>query len=104
MYETSGSQFFRMTTGIQSGSGTFDKSRLAMTFFTNVGVTEILCRVRFFLEGKTGKEIPKSSRLEFSEKIVVNNFASSYAEGNTSGLLNRGGIADFVENTISNCQ
>ena len=46
------------------------------------------------LEGKTGREIPESSRLEFLEEISANNFALSDAEDNTSGLLNREGIAD----------
>ena len=32
MYETSGSQFFKTTTGIQSGLDAFDKSKLIMTF------------------------------------------------------------------------
>ena len=32
MYESSGSQFFRTTTGIQSGLDNFDKSSLVMTF------------------------------------------------------------------------
>ena len=39
------------------------------------------------LEGKTGKEIPESSRLEFIEKFSANNFALSDAEEKTSGLL-----------------
>ena len=30
-----------------------------------LGVTEILCNFKLVLEGKTGKEIPESSRLEF---------------------------------------
>ena len=42
-----------------------------------------------------GKEIPESSRLEFLEKFLANNFALSDAEDNTSGPLNRGGIADL---------
>ena len=42
-----------------------------------------------------GKEIPESSRLEFSEKFSANNFALSDVEDNTSGPLNRGGIADL---------
>ena len=67
-----------------------------MTFLTILGVTEILCRFKLVLEGKTGKEIPESSRLEFKEKFSANNFASSDAEDNTSGLLNRGGIADLL--------
>ena len=44
---------------------------------------------------KTDKEIPESSRLEFLEKFSANNFALSDAEDNTSGPLNRGGIADL---------
>ena len=44
---------------------------------------------------ETGKEIPESSRLEFIEKFSANNFALSDAEDNTSGPLNRGGIADL---------
>ena len=43
----------------------------------------------------TGKEIPKSSRLEFLEKISTNHFPLLDAEDNTFGLLDRGGIADL---------
>ena len=60
-----------------------------------MGVTEILCSFKLVLEGKTGKETPESSRLEFKEKFSPNNFALSDAEDNTSSLLNRGGIADL---------
>ena len=95
MYESSGSQFFRTTTGIQSGPDAFDESRFAMTFLTILGVMDLLCSFRLVLEGKTGKEIPESSRFEFLEKFLVNNFALSDAEDNTSGPLNRGGIADL---------
>ena len=95
MYETSGSQFFRTTTEMQSGPDAFDKSRFITTFLTILGVTEILCSFKLVLEGKTGKEIPESSRLEFLEKFLANNFALSDAEDNTSRPLNRGGIADL---------
>ena len=61
-----------------------------MTFLTIWEVTEILCSFKLVLEWGTGKDIPESSRLEFLE-----NFAFSDAEGNTSGPLNRGGIADL---------
>ena len=64
-----------------------------MTFLTILEVTEILCSFKLVLEGKTGKEIPESSRLEFSEKFSANNFALSDAEDKTSRPLNRGGIA-----------
>ena len=66
-----------------------------MIFLTIFGVTEILCSFRLVVEGKTGKKIPESSRLEFLEKFLANNFALSEAEDNTSGLLNRGGITDL---------
>ena len=61
-------------------------------FVTILGVTEILCSFRLVLKGKTGMEIPESSRLEFLEKFSANNFALSDAEDNTSRPLNRGGI------------
>ena len=74
-----------------------------MTFSIILGVIEILCSFRLVLEGKIRKEIPESSRLEFLEKFIANNFALSHAEDNTPGMLNRGGVTDlFVENTISN--
>ena len=46
------------------------------------------CSFTLVRQGKTGKEIPESSRLEFSEKLSENNFALSDAEDNTSGPLN----------------
>ena len=66
-----------------------------MTFLAILGVTEILCSFRLVLERKTDKEIPESSRLEFSEKFLANNLALSDAEDNTSRSLNREGIADL---------
>ena len=66
-----------------------------MNFLTILGVTEILYSFRLVLEGKTGKEITESSRLEFLEKRLANKFALSDAEDKTSGQLNRGGIADL---------
>ena len=95
MYDSSGSQFFRTTTGIQSEPDALDESRFVMTFLTILGGMEILSSFRLVLEGKTGKEIPESSRLEFLEKFLANNFALSDTEDNTSGQLNRGGIADL---------
>ena len=57
-----------------------------------MAVTEILCSFRLVLEGKTGKEIPESLRLEFLEKFSAHNFAFSDAEDTTSRLLNRASI------------
>ena len=93
MYENSDSQFFRTTTGIQPYAS--DESRFIMTFLTILGVMDILCCFRLVLERKTGREIPESSRFEFLEKFLANNFALSDAEDNTSGPLNREGIADL---------
>ena len=95
MYESSGSQFVRTTTGIQSGPDAFDESRFVMTFLTILGVTKILCNFRLVLEGKTGKETPDSSRLESLEKFFSNSFPLLDAEGNTSRPLNREGTADL---------
>ena len=59
MNESSGSQFYRNITRIQSGPNVFDESRFVMTFLT----------ILLILEGKAGKEIPESSRLEILEKF-----------------------------------
>ena len=59
---------------IQSGPNAFDELGFVMTLITILGVKETLCSFRLVLEGKTGKEIPESSRLEFLEKILANNF------------------------------
>ena len=77
------------------GPDAFDKSRFITTFLTILGVTEISCSFKLVLEGKTRKETTESSGLEFKEKFSANNFALSDAEDNTSGPLNRGGIADL---------
>ena len=105
MYESSGSKFFRTTTRIQSGPDAFDESRFVMTFLTILGVMET-CSFRLVLEGKAGKEIPESSRFEFLEKFLANNFALSDAEDNTSGPLNRGGTADLplLRTLLAICQ
>ena len=60
MNESSGSQFFRTTTRIQLGPDAFDESRFIMPFLAILGVIEILYNFRLVLEGKTGREIPKS--------------------------------------------
>ena len=65
-----------------------------MTFLTILGVTEI-CSFRLVLEGKTGKEIPESSKLESLEKFSGNNFALSDAEDSNPKLFNRGGLSDL---------
>ena len=68
-------EFFRTTTGIQSGPDAFDESRFSMTFLTILAVIEILCSFRIVLEGNTGKEIPESKirvlRKVFSKQFCV---------------------------------
>ena len=66
-----------------------------MTFLIILRVTKILWCFKLVLEGKTGKKIPESSRLEFLEKFSANNFGSSNTKDNTYEPLNRGGIADL---------
>ena len=95
MCESPDSQFLRISTGIQSGPDVFDETRFVMTLLNILGVTEILCCFRLVLEEKAGKEMPESSRLEFIEKFLANNFALSDVEDNISGPLNRRGIADL---------
>ena len=75
----------------------FDKLRFIMTFLTILKVREILCSFKWVLEGKTGSEIPESSRLEFLE---------SDAEDSTSRPLNRCGIADLplLRTLLAICQ
>ena len=88
-------QFFRTTTGIQSGPDAFDESRFVMTVLIILGVTEILCCFTFVLVEKIGKAVPESSRLELLEIFLANNFDLSDAEDNTSGELNSRGRADL---------
>ena len=66
-----------------------------MTILTILRVMEILCSFRLVLEGKTCKEMSQSSRLEFVEKFLANNFALSSAEGSTSGSLNRRALVEL---------
>ena len=56
---------------------------------------EILCSFNLVLEGKTDKEIPQSSRLEFLEKFLVNIFGLSNVEDNNWRALNGGDMADL---------
>ena len=81
MYESSGSQFFRTTIGIQSGPDTFDESRFLMTFLTILGVTEISYSFRnmviklYVLRGYSGEITQPHSfkgiyNMEFLHKLT----------------------------------
>ena len=87
MKAKAGSHFLRTSTGIQSRPKAFDKSRLAMTFLINLGVTWILCSFILVLEGNAAKVIPELSRFELLEIFFANNFALSEANYKTSSLL-----------------
>ena len=56
-----------------------------MTFLTIFQVTEILCSFKLVQEGKTGKEIPESSRLVFLEKLSEIFFALSDTKTTSPG-------------------
>ena len=66
-----------------------------MIFFTILEVKFFFCCFRLVLEEKTGKDILESSRLEFFEKFLANNFALSDTEDNHSWSLNKESIADL---------
>ena len=46
-----------------------------MTFLMILGVNENVMQFQVSVRRETGKEIPKSSRLEFLEKFLANNLA-----------------------------
>ena len=50
---------------------------------------------QLILKEKTDKEILESSILEFLQNFSAKHFALSDGKDNTSGLLNRGNIADL---------
>ena len=66
-----------------------------MIFFTILEVKLFVCCFRLVLEEKTGKDILDSSRLEFFEKFLGNNFALSDTEDNRSWSLNKESPADL---------
>ena len=87
MYESSGSQFFRTTTGIQSGPDTFDESRFVMTFLTILAVEEI-CSFRLVVEGKTERDT-QVIKIRVLRKVFSKQFSKSRP-------LNIVGIADLA--------
>ena len=60
----------------------FDESRFVMTFLAIFGIMEILWNFRLVIEGKTGKKIPESSKLESLEKFLPNNSVQLVPHGN----------------------
>ena len=73
-----------------------------MTFLTVLGVTEKLCSFKLVLEGKAGKEIHKSSILEFLDKnpaILLYQLQKTIL---CAYEYRRYSIFTFFENTINN--
>ena len=60
MHESSGLQFFRSTTGIQSGLDVLDRLRLVMTSLTNSQVSEIIQSFKLVLERIESQEMLES--------------------------------------------
>ena len=58
----------------QDQTDVFDKSTAVMTFLTILGVKEILCRVRLFLEGKTGKYYTSVIKITVFRKVFSKQF------------------------------
>ena len=105
MYESSGSQFFRTTTGTQSGPDAFNESRFGLTFLTILGVKEYY-KSLVVLEGKKVKRWPSHQDQSFLKTFLPNSFTLSHAEGKTYGPLNRGGIVDLplLRTLLAICQ
>ena len=59
-------------------------------FHSNIDITQ------FKISSRKQGSYSESSRLDLSVKISGNNFALADAEGNSSGSLNRGEIADLI--------
>ena len=77
-----------------------------MTFFNHLGSYRNIMQFQIVLEGKTGKEIPESSKLEFLKKFSAINFALSDTKDNTSRPLTGGGIVDLplLRTLLAICQ
>ena len=60
-----------------------------MTILTILGITEILYSFELVLEGKTGKEVPESSRLEFLEKKYSKHFYFNINKGQNKSIQPR---------------
>ena len=66
-----------------------------MTFSTNLWVTEVLFSFRLVPEGKTGKKLLKSSRLESPKIVYSKQFCFIRCRRQLLRSLNKVGIADF---------
>ena len=69
MYEKSGSCFFKTNTGIQSGLGTLEDSKSAMTFLIILGGTEILNSFRLVSGERAVREIMTHQNLSSQKRF-----------------------------------
>ena len=80
----------------QSNTYRKDLSWLYFDLFNHLGSYRNVCSFRLVLDGKTGKVIPESWRLEFWENILTTNFSLSNAKDNTFRPWNSADIADLL--------
>ena len=102
MYESSCSQFFRTTTGIQSGLDGFDESRFIMTFLTILTVAEILCNFRLVLKQKTCRDT-RLIQIRVLRKVFSQQFCFTKCRRQHLQVIKwwRYSRFIFVKNTIS---
>ena len=87
---------FRSATEIQSRPDALMESRAAATFFTLLGVLEILHSYKSFVKMDVGRKLPEASRFNISKKIYANRFALSDTHNKISGLLNMKDTAELL--------
>ena len=86
MYESSGSQFFRTTTGMQSGPDNLDESRFVMTFLAILGN---IMQFQISSRRENRQRDTRVIKIRVSRKVLSKIFALSDAENNASSLPNR---------------
>ena len=75
-------------------------SRFIMTFLTILEDTEILCSLKLILEGKTGKEIPKSSCKGLFFNKVAGHQACNFTKKRFQHRYDLVDIRKFIRRTI----
>ena len=92
---------FRSATEIQSRPDALMESRAAATFFTLLGVLEILHSYKSFVKMDVGRKLPEASRFNISKKIYANRFALSDTHNKISGPTEheRYSRITFIKNT-----
>ena len=85
MYESSGSQFFRSTTGVQSGPDVFDESTFVKTFLTILELWKYQAVSDQFQMGKQVKRYPshqvQTSKKSFQQTIMLYQMQKTMPQG-----------------------